>query len=212
MRRAGAFGWRIDPSGTALTLRETGVDATNLANAPSGQPGSSVQSSPSGQIGPTGQTGSSRGPSVTGAAAGEIGSEKTFVREDIVRPREAEKLIGLWRRMGNPTLDYVNMGVRFTPGGLAIVIGKNCPWDGWSGHGTAGWLCMFTKYEVGEGNTLREVRPGPDERRRTRTFHIEGDRLKLGETDLPGHVYERVHGVVPLENGVLDVRAWNALE
>jgi hypothetical protein len=148
----------------------------------------------------------------TGSLAGgaltlvEEGESEAFARADRPVPPEATPLVGLWRRVGNTTTDHVDLGIRFTPGGLGIVVGKNSIWDSRSSTGSIGWLCMFERYEVREG-ALREVRPSEPDRPRTRAFTIEGDRLVFG----PALVYERVHGVVPLVRGRLDLAAWTSL-
>jgi hypothetical protein len=134
----------------------------------------------------------------------EEGEVEELERDELAAPDEAPPLVGLWRRAsGKP--DQTDMGIRFTPGGLSIIVGRNAKWGNGVGA-TAGWLCMFATYEV-EGESLREVRPNDPDSPRTREFKLEGGRLTLGPL-----VYERVHGVVPLNGGKLDVAAWKALK
>jgi hypothetical protein len=134
----------------------------------------------------------------------EEGEVEELSRDDLEAPA-AQPLVGLWRRVRKPTSDYTDMGIRFTPGGLSIVVGNGAKWDN-GVSATLAWICMFATYEV-EGNTLHEVRPNRPDRPRARPFQLEGDRLTFS----PAFVYERVRGVVPLREGKLDHAAWKAL-
>jgi len=136
----------------------------------------------------------------------EEGVREEFLRDDAEVSPAAQPLLGLWRRAGKMSTDYADLGLRFTPGGLAIVVGK-CSRGVGGNVSSIGWLCTFATYEV-EDETLHDVRPDDPDRARSRTFKIEGDKLTFG----PMRVYERVRGVVPLDGSKLDLAAWQAMK
>ena len=136
----------------------------------------------------------------------EEGVREELVRDDAEVSPAAQPLLGLWRRAGKMSTDYADLGLRFTPGGLAIVVGK-CSRGVGGNVSSIGWLCTFATYEV-EDETLHDVRPDDPDRPRSRTFKIEGDKLTFG----PMRIYERVRGVVPLDGNKLDLAAWQAMK
>lgn len=136
----------------------------------------------------------------------EDGEREEFVRDDPEVSPAAQALVGLWRRDGKMNAEYADLGLRFTPGGLAIVVGK-CSRGVGGVVSSIGWLCTFATYEA-EGETLHEVRPNDPDRPRSHPFQLEGDRLAFG----PMRAYERVRGVVPFDGNQLDLAAWKALK
>jgi hypothetical protein len=132
----------------------------------------------------------------------EDGRHEEFVRDEPeVSP--PGHLLGLWRRVR--AFDDTDLGVRFTPGGLAIIVGRKTNWPGGT-SASLSWLCLFTTYRVVNG-MLHIVRPNSDNRPSSCPLQLEGDRLTLGK-----RVYERVRGVVPFRGGDLDRGAWAKLK
>ncbi len=78
----------------------------------------------------------------------EDGKRVELVRDDPETSPAAQSLVGLWRRDGEISAEYADLGLLFTPGGLLIVVGK-CSRGGigW-GVSSIGWLCTFATCEV----------------------------------------------------------------
>lgn len=140
------------------------------------------------------------------------GTNTVWIRADMPVAAAQRPLVALWRRTGNLTTDYVNMGLLFTPGGLSVHIGRNCPWDARSSKGVAGFFCRVVRYEVTEPGELLETElQGFTPRQRTLSFRLQGHRLQIAWGDGHGWQYDRVTGRFAFLQGMFDVQHWMQL-